>query len=77
MAFERGIDYLDPNYSGLDWADIKSPWSHPSREGTIASVATAQAHCLDGAGPEETSVILDSPDIPLCSNILFVILGPQ
>ncbi|KAL3299014.1 HET-domain-containing protein [Colletotrichum asianum] len=76
MAYEGGIDYLDPEWSKTDWEqhDLRSPWSADSpfqyttdKNSTISLNATAREFDQTKAAKEQITLYFDMPDKTDCS----------
>jgi len=88
MAYTGAIDYISPDFGGVDWEELKSPWSGPGsgddlfwtevQGGNIALVGEAREYdpikCSD---PEKMSLEIDSPGGSLQPKTLCIILGRQ
>ncbi|OAL55166.1 hypothetical protein IQ07DRAFT_498642 [Pyrenochaeta sp. DS3sAY3a] len=82
MAYTGAIDYLSIDWGAYAWEKVQSPWSqddsrfnfdHNTAKMTL--VATASRYDLGAATQAEINLVFDSPEKPLPSRSLCVVLG--
>jgi hypothetical protein len=85
MAYTGGIDYLKLDFDGVEWEDIRSPWSRSAdnvahtevRGGNIALTAVARDYDPNAALKGEALLILDNPGGSEKPKTECVVLGRQ
>ena len=62
MAYTGGIDYLNLDFSGIQWEGLESPWSRrEDGEGDNALIADAREYDRHKAAQGEDLLIFDTP----------------
>ena len=75
MAYDGGIDFLQPDFGNFDWDDIESPWSQDNPKSSIALITKAWEYDIEAAGHGEADLTLENLNVPQPSQRLCVILG--
>ena len=76
MAYHGGIDYLEPEFGGIDWAELSSPWASTpfSKPNEITLWGMAYKYDSGVAVEGEGTVIFDRPkDSERLSTLCFVV----
>lgn len=75
MAYTGGIDYISPNFGGMDWEEIQSPWDGKAGSGdNMMLVTTARDYKADD---QVGKIVFDDPQSFPRLGMKCVVLGKE